>query len=561
MDRHIEDRLKAVEDQLKQFSQAVDALGRDLKRPVSAVRDGYYEAALTNAGSIIEAMLRDIWVKEKISGKADAKTIEQLFSLVKEQAGMDRLAQDYVRDIQLVRNRAAHGEQIVIEDCIECLRKLAVVLDWYFKKYIGGQAEPAPEPPLPVVPPPARNRWRHMGLVAAYSVPILALLAAAIASYLRHHPATGNKAPAVQQLKSFDYSEFKRAYWKMKLGADPALISISMEGADKGPTVLEVITQIGREGGFNIFISPISENLNSKISSRIFGSLCDLPWTQALEMVLDTFGLAYFCESNVILVGDKRDIDRFSGLDILLIPTKDRAAEFPVEPPFGSLISPAGKWTRVDQGKGSLWIVEDLPMRIDFITDCLKARGIVREFKEVVIDSMSCQQGEALESDSGPVPYLVRFRNTGLANAKAVNVDFQNEDIRKIIKSFADGAGLSYTVSAEVPRMNVTVKLKDVQPGMAFCVICFLCGLHHSCSNGMISVYTAKEIPQHRLEKTYLTTAPAAGELTARLPEFLLPWSSLHFEPQGGALSLSGSQSDQQKLELILRHLEAITQN
>ena len=142
MEKHIEERLKAVEDQLKQFSEAVDALGHDLKRPVSAVRDGYYEAALTNAGSIIEAMLRDIWAKEKISGKAEAKTIEQLFSVVKEQAGMDRLVVDYVRDIQLVRNRAAHGEQIVIEDCIECLRKLAVVLDWYFKKYIGGQAEP-----------------------------------------------------------------------------------------------------------------------------------------------------------------------------------------------------------------------------------------------------------------------------------------------------------------------------------------------------------------------------------------------------------------------------------
>ena len=146
MDKHIEERLRAVEDQLKQFSEAVDALGRDLKRPVSAVRDGYYEAALTNAGSIIEAMLRDIWAKEKISGKADAKTIEQLFSVVKEQAEMDRLAQDYVRDIQLVRNRAAHGEQIVVEDCIECLRKLAVVLDWYFNKYVavvgGGDESP-----------------------------------------------------------------------------------------------------------------------------------------------------------------------------------------------------------------------------------------------------------------------------------------------------------------------------------------------------------------------------------------------------------------------------------
>jgi len=81
-------------------------------------------------------MLRDIWVREKISGKADAKTIEHLFSVVKEQVGMDRLVQDYIRDIQLVRNRAAHGEQIVIEDCIECLRKMSMVLEWYFRRYV-----------------------------------------------------------------------------------------------------------------------------------------------------------------------------------------------------------------------------------------------------------------------------------------------------------------------------------------------------------------------------------------------------------------------------------------
>jgi len=135
MERNLEERLKNIEEQLAKFGDVIESLGRDIKRPVSAIRDGYYEAALTNAGSIIEAMLKDIWAKEKISGKADAKTIEQLFSVVKEQANMDRLVQDYIRDIQLVRNRAAHGEQIVIEDCIESLRKLSVVLEWYFKEY------------------------------------------------------------------------------------------------------------------------------------------------------------------------------------------------------------------------------------------------------------------------------------------------------------------------------------------------------------------------------------------------------------------------------------------
>jgi TolB-like protein len=141
MDKGLEERLKNIEEQLSKFRNVIEALGRDVQRPISAVRDGYYEAALTNAGSIIEAMLRDIWAKEKISGKADAKTIEQLFSVIKEQAQMDRLVQDYIRDIQLVRNRAAHGEAIVVDDCIESLRKLSIILEWYSRKYRSGDLQ------------------------------------------------------------------------------------------------------------------------------------------------------------------------------------------------------------------------------------------------------------------------------------------------------------------------------------------------------------------------------------------------------------------------------------
>jgi len=37
--------------------------------------------------------------------------------------------EDYIREIQIVRNRAAHGENVLIEDSIEALRKLSLVLD------------------------------------------------------------------------------------------------------------------------------------------------------------------------------------------------------------------------------------------------------------------------------------------------------------------------------------------------------------------------------------------------------------------------------------------------
>ena len=56
MDKGLENRLTTIEKELRQFANVIKTLGRDLGRPVEAVRDGYYEAALTNAGSIVEAM-------------------------------------------------------------------------------------------------------------------------------------------------------------------------------------------------------------------------------------------------------------------------------------------------------------------------------------------------------------------------------------------------------------------------------------------------------------------------------------------------------------------------
>ena len=176
MDKQLEERLAGLEEQLKRFVDVMETgLGRDLARPINAVRDGYYEAALTNAGSIIEAMLRDIWQREGIKGEGKKKTIEQLFSVVKEQAQMDRLVQDYIRDIQLVRNRAAHGEDIVAEDCLEALRKLAVILGWYFDKYVlGGEPEGAVTlEQVAETPPKRRLPWSRIALLGLLVLVIL----------------------------------------------------------------------------------------------------------------------------------------------------------------------------------------------------------------------------------------------------------------------------------------------------------------------------------------------------------------------------------------------------
>ena len=57
MDKALETRLDKVEEQLRRFAEVMDSMGRDLNRPAAAVRDGYYEASLTNAGSIIDWIL------------------------------------------------------------------------------------------------------------------------------------------------------------------------------------------------------------------------------------------------------------------------------------------------------------------------------------------------------------------------------------------------------------------------------------------------------------------------------------------------------------------------
>jgi HEPN domain-containing protein len=129
--------LKELELKLDFFAPLLETMERDIHHAFSAVKDGYYKEALTEIGSITEAILKDTWRKEKISGSPQKKALEPLLTVIRNKIEIDRLVDYYFTDIQRTRNRAAHGEKILIADCTESLRKLEPILDWYCKKYVG----------------------------------------------------------------------------------------------------------------------------------------------------------------------------------------------------------------------------------------------------------------------------------------------------------------------------------------------------------------------------------------------------------------------------------------
>ncbi len=132
---NINSRLIKIEAELDAFKEILLSLGKDISRPINAAKDGYYETALTHAGAIVEEILRDIWKQEKISGNPRKKTIGQMLPVLRDRIEIDRLVDDYIRDIQTARNRAAHSLAVIDEDSIEVLRKLSKVLDWYIAHY------------------------------------------------------------------------------------------------------------------------------------------------------------------------------------------------------------------------------------------------------------------------------------------------------------------------------------------------------------------------------------------------------------------------------------------
>ncbi len=130
---------------LSQQELLLSKLNRDPSRPIDALKDGYYEASVTYSGSIVEALLKVIWQIEEISGNPEKKTIEQLFSVIKNRVKINRRVSDYIRDIQRARNRASHECDVSQDDAVEVLRKLIFILDWFsesefYSKFMNDRA-------------------------------------------------------------------------------------------------------------------------------------------------------------------------------------------------------------------------------------------------------------------------------------------------------------------------------------------------------------------------------------------------------------------------------------
>jgi len=129
--------LKKIEDDLNRFKPILENMGRNIERAFKGLKEDFYETTLTIGGSIIEDILKNTWKKEKIRGNPAKKTIEQLLQVIRNKIEIDKQVDDYFSDIQRVRNRGLHGGKVSFEDCLEFLRKLETVLDWYCKKYVG----------------------------------------------------------------------------------------------------------------------------------------------------------------------------------------------------------------------------------------------------------------------------------------------------------------------------------------------------------------------------------------------------------------------------------------
>jgi hypothetical protein len=137
MSSKIEERLAAVE-------QALKRLGVDVGHSVENVESTPAMTCINN-GVVVEAILRDLWKRLNLKGPAAKKQLDALLTttsqkLEQEDRPIPRRIHDYIRAIQLTRNRAAHHMDATPEDAAESLRHLSEVSFWYFVEFLGQSA-------------------------------------------------------------------------------------------------------------------------------------------------------------------------------------------------------------------------------------------------------------------------------------------------------------------------------------------------------------------------------------------------------------------------------------
>lgn len=99
-----------------------------------------------NNGVILEAIFRDLWLQISDERDGRSRSLEDLIGvtrkkLIERQEPLPRRIYDYVRQVQLTRNRAAHEMDVTEDDAIESLRMLSDIASWYFLEFLRNDGE------------------------------------------------------------------------------------------------------------------------------------------------------------------------------------------------------------------------------------------------------------------------------------------------------------------------------------------------------------------------------------------------------------------------------------
>ena len=131
MSTELDTRLLQLKEELDDHSRIATHLGLDFERPISSLDDGYPENSISLVGKITERILKELWQHHDVQGNPSGKSLSELIKGCRPHITSSTVLAS-LRDIQQLRNRAAHdGYTIAEEDALTALRRLIDVLMWF----------------------------------------------------------------------------------------------------------------------------------------------------------------------------------------------------------------------------------------------------------------------------------------------------------------------------------------------------------------------------------------------------------------------------------------------
>ncbi|SEG93889.1 Formylglycine-generating enzyme, required for sulfatase activity, contains SUMF1/FGE domain [Thermomonospora echinospora] len=131
MSSELDSRLQRLKTELDDHSRIARHLGLDFERPIRSLGDGYPENSISLVGKIAERILKELWQHHDVPGDPSGKSLSELIKGCRPHITSSAVL-DALRDIQLLRNRAAHdGYSIAEEDALTAIRRLLDVLMWF----------------------------------------------------------------------------------------------------------------------------------------------------------------------------------------------------------------------------------------------------------------------------------------------------------------------------------------------------------------------------------------------------------------------------------------------